>query len=142
MSNVFSLDALREETEKEFAPVKIGLSDGSEATLRSLVRLNKKTREEVLSTLKALQTISDSEETTIEDVDRMVDAASKILALTATNGKQLVKELDGDLSLTMKVLEAWLEATQPGEASNSPASSTSTASSSSPTSDTTTESTS
>ena len=129
MSNVFTLDSLREEVEKEFAPVKIGLSDGTEATLRSLVRLNKKTREEVLSTLKALQSVSDSEETTIEDVDTMVDAATKILESVATNGKNLVKELDGDLSLTMRVLEAWLEASQPGEASNSPASSTSTASS-------------
>ena len=129
MSNVFTLDSLREEVEKEFAPVKIGLSDGTEATLRSLVRLNKKTREEVLSTLKALQSVSDSEETTIEDVDTMVDAATKILESVATNGKKLVKELDGDLSLTMRVLEAWLEASQPGEASNSPASSTSTASS-------------
>lgn len=120
MSNIFTLDSLREEVEKEFAPVTIGLSDGTEVTLRNLLRLPKKTRDAVLETLKALGGVGDKDEVSSDEVDDLIDAASKILELVADQGKKLVKELDGDLALIMKVLEAWTEATQPGEARNSP----------------------
>lgn len=119
MSNVFTLDALREEVEREFAPIKIGLSDGTDATLKSMVRLPKKTRDAVLDTLGSLEDSGDSE--SADDIQKMLDAATSILELVADKGKQLTKEIGGDLALTMKVLEAWLAATQPGEARNSPA---------------------
>lgn len=135
MGNVFTLDSLREEVEKEFAPVKISLPDGTKVTLRSLVRLNKKDREAVLSALDDLddarsQDYESEEGKAADGVDKLAAAAAKVLTLVSDNGKALVRALNGDLALTMKVLESWMEATQVGEAENSPVSSTDTASSS------------
>ena len=122
MTNVFTLDALREEVEKEFAPVKIVVSDGSEVTLRNLLRLNKRDRDRVLEKLKVLESIEKSEsEEEGSDIDRLVETAVEIVTLVADDGKKLAKELDGDISLVLKVLEVWMESTQPGEAEPSPA---------------------
>jgi len=122
MSNVFSLDSFREEAEKEFAPVKIGLSDGTEVSLRSLIRLGKKDREKVLSLLDELQKDQESEEDDgLERIDRIAGITSELILLVSDrNGRTLVKEIDGDISLLLKVVETWMEATQPGEAESSP----------------------
>ncbi|AVR76331.1 tail assembly chaperone [Mycobacterium phage Annyong] len=118
MSNVFTLDSLREEADKQFAPFKVRLSDGTEVVLRNLLRLNKNDRKTVLASIEALKTEDESEEgRTLDDIDRMVDTVSKILELAAgKDSRKLLKELDGDLGLLMGVLEGWLEATSPGEA--------------------------
>lgn len=121
MANVFTLDSFREEAENEFAPVKIELSDGSQVTLRNLLRLSKKERDAVLEKLESLKGLEDSESGELSDVDTLTTAAIDILKLVADNGRKLAKELNGDVILIMRVLEAWLEATQPGEAQNSPA---------------------
>lgn len=126
MANLFTLDKLREDVSKEFAPVKIGLSDGTEVTLRNLLRLGKKDRETVLEKLKVLESVGekkddDEAKTTIEDLDRLAEAGNDILLLVADHGRKLVKELDGDFALILRVVETWMEATQPGEAQPSPA---------------------
>jgi len=119
MGNTFTLDSLREEVEKEFAPVKITLSDGTEVTLLSLLRLKGKDRKAVLEALDALE--ADDEASTSDEVDLTLATALTVLELVAKdNGKKLVKELGDDLALTMKVLNAWTAATQVGEAGNSP----------------------
>lgn len=121
MSNVFTLDSLREEVEKEYAPLKIQLSDGTEITLVSLLRLPKKSRDAVLAALDALDS-EDEGTTTSAGVDSTLATALKVLELVSgTGGKRLVKELGDDLALTMKVLNSWTAATQPGEAKSSPA---------------------
>lgn len=127
MGNVFSLDSFREEAEKEFAPLKIALSDGTEVTLRNLVRLGKKNREKVLELLKKLQPEKDEDGedkgTTLDELDELVEAIEQILVIIGgDNGKKLVKDLDGDISVSMRVIEAWMESTQPGEANSSPSS--------------------
>ena len=105
--------------EKEFAPVKITLSDGTEVTLLSLLRLKGKDRKAVLEALDALE--ADDEASTSDEVDLTLATALTVLELVAKdNGKKLVKELGDDLALTMKVLNAWTAATQVGEAGNSP----------------------
>jgi hypothetical protein len=116
MTNIFSLDDLREEVEREFAPVTIELSDGTEVTLRNLLRLPKGQRREVVSTLKVLEEVDGTDDS---DVEELLHAATSVLEIVADNGKKLAKELDGDLAVTMKVLERWMEATQPGEAKRS-----------------------
>lgn len=121
MGNVFTLDSLREEVEREFAPVEIGLSDGSTVTLRNLIRLPKKQREAALAKLKDLEDAEDSEGQT-DKFGALAEAALGVLAIVADDGGQLVKELDGDVGLTMKVLNVWMGASQPGEAQPSPAS--------------------
>lgn len=121
MGNIFTLDSLREEVEREFAPVEITLSDGSTVTLRNLIRLPKKQREAALAKLKELDAAEESDEET-DKFGAVAEAALEILALVADDGKGLVKELDGDVGLTMKVLSVWMGASQPGEAQPSPAS--------------------
>lgn len=124
MTNTFTLDNLRAEVEKQYAPVVIGLSDSTEVTLNNLLRLPRKTREAVLKLLHDVEdagsNVDDDEST--ENIELLVDAASQILLLVSDRfGPQLVKELDGDLTLTMKVLERWMEATRVGEAPRSDA---------------------
>ncbi|AFQ97393.1 tail assembly chaperone [Mycobacterium phage Rebeuca] len=122
MSNVFTLDSLREEADKTFAPVKVELSDGSQVTLRNLLRLAKGDRKKVLATLETLRSDEDKEGKTLDEIDTMVDAVTDVLKIVAgKDAAKLVKELDGDLGLLMGVLNHWLEETAPGEAQNSPA---------------------
>jgi len=124
MSNTFSLDDLREEVEREFQPVVITVSDGTEVSLRNLLRLPKKDRDAVMRLVTDLQDLNDTVadengEANTDDADRLVDTASEILALVADNGKKLIKELDGDLTLTMRVLEKWMASTSSGKAPQS-----------------------
>lgn len=121
MANVFTLDSLREEVEREFAPVEIVVSDGSKVTLQNLLRLKKKQRDVVLEKLKVLESVEKTDDDTNE-IELLAETASEILDLVADDGKKLLKELDGDVSVILKVLNKWMEATQPGEAQPSPAS--------------------
>ncbi|OBJ41323.1 hypothetical protein A5630_23065 [Mycolicibacterium mucogenicum] len=134
MSNIFTLDSLREEIEKEFAPAKAVLSDGTEIILRSLIRLGKSDRKAVSASIEAFQARlakqEAGEELTIDDVDYITDQVCSVLeTVAAANGKRLVREIGGDFQLAVSVLTQWQEATQLGEAESSPESSTETASS-------------
>jgi hypothetical protein len=111
----FTLDELRAEVEREFAPLTITLSDGTDCTMRHLLRLPGKVREQVVETLKLLE----PKEGEDQDVDATIDAATTILKLVSDNGAKLAKELDGDVAMTMKVLERWMASTQVGEATPS-----------------------
>ncbi|QXN73863.1 tail assembly chaperone [Mycobacterium phage Eaglepride] len=116
MSNVFTLDSLREEADKTFAPVKVELSDGTHVTLRNLLRLAKNDRKKILAALEELRNDDkEGEGKTLDEIDKMVDSVTEILKLVAgRDSAKLVKELDGDLGLLMGVLNNWLEATAPG----------------------------
>ena len=121
MSNLFTLESLREEADRSFRPVVITLSDGTECTLANLLRLLRKQRIEVTKLLKNLEhleggTADDLEE---DDVDAFLNTATEILTIVGDRGKKLVAEIDGDLTVTMKVMEKWMESTQSGEASGS-----------------------
>jgi hypothetical protein len=118
-TNVFTLDALREEADKEFAPFKVPLSDGTEVTLKNLLRLNTKVREAVLGALDALNS---DEDQTVEGIDGLISTATKIIDLVSdANGKKLIREIDGDIALLLTVIKAWMGETQLGEAESSPA---------------------
>lgn len=124
-SNVFTLDAMREATKKKFAPVKIGLSDGSSVELRSSLKLSKEDRKAVSAALGEFNEldVEDEDETTIE---LAVEAISRIFNLIADKPAKLLKDLDDSdllvkLSLMTDVLLLWAKETQLGEASNSPA---------------------
>lgn len=121
MGNVFTLDALREEVEKEFAPVEIVVSDGSTVTLRNLLRLPRGERGKVLEKLKVLEAHEDSEEGT-DEFARMADVAKEVLGLVADDGRKLLKDLGEDIAVILKVLNVWMGSSQPGEAQPSPAS--------------------
>lgn len=123
MTNTFTLDSLREEADKKFAPFKIPLSDGTQVTLRNFLRLSQKTREAVLEGINSLNADNDDEDTaSLDSIDRMAGTAARIIETVAdANGKKLTKEIDGDIALLMQVINAWMEATQLGEADSSPA---------------------
>lgn len=125
MSNVFTLDSMREEIEKEFAPCQIDLADGKVVTLRNLLRVPKKNREEVYTLLDELteaQKTSEGEEeanASLLSTERSAQIALKIFPLVADSeklGRQLVDSIEEDLALTLRVFSAWMEGTQAGEA--------------------------
>lgn len=121
MSNLFTLESIREEADRSFRPVVITLSDGTECVLSNLLRLPKKQRLEVTKLLKKLEHLEgeQSDELESDDVDVFLDTASEILSIVGDKGKKLVAEIGGDLTVTMKVMEKWMESTQSGEASGS-----------------------
>lgn len=132
LSNTFTLDALRNETIKKFAPVIIGLSDGSEVELKSLLRLGEKRRKAVLSILEDVQALNggtaneDSDDLDPDEAALLIESISKILEIIVTNSAQLLKELDHPdllikVSIMTEVLNRWIGGAQLGEADNSPA---------------------
>jgi hypothetical protein len=121
MSNLFTLQSIREEADRSFRPVVITLADGSECTLSNLLRLPKKQRLEVTRLLKKLEHLegNDPDDLESDDVDVFLETASQILCVVGDKGKKLVAEIDSDLTVTMKVMEKWMDSTQSGEASGS-----------------------
>lgn len=132
MSNLFTLDALREETLRRYAPVKVQLSDGSVVELKSILRLREQDRKEVLESIESLSSYEDDpevgEDEAIADyADMVIEVCTKIFKLIAKpSAKKLLAELDDD-DLTIKsnlytaVLSRWVSESQLGEVESSPA---------------------
>jgi hypothetical protein len=122
MSNVYSLDALRDDLDKEFAPLKLHI-DGEEVVLRNLLRLPEKDRSAVLAALKAVEDAQVDDESGVDELDVLVKHMQDLLQVVAAEGKgkKLVGAIGGDMALYMKIVQMWVEVTQPGEAANSPA---------------------
>ncbi|AIS73697.1 tail assembly chaperone [Mycobacterium phage Panamaxus] len=127
MANVFTLDSFREEVEKEFAPVKIEVDAETSVVLRNLLRVPRASREEIFGLLEQMDKMSEGkkeDEMTVEELEATAGIALKMVELVADSpagGRKLVAQLEDDLALTLKVFEAWMEATNPGEAQRSPA---------------------
>lgn len=119
----FSLDDLRAEIEREYAPLVIQ-AGGHEYRLTPLLRTDRKVREAVLERLTSLQKAHDDDEETVLDEDAALENVSLVLQAVTEDGQgpRLIEQLDGDLLLSMKLLEKWTERTQPGEAKDSPTS--------------------
>lgn len=119
MSNIFTLDSLDEEIEKEYAPLRFQV-DGEDIVLRSLLRIPRKERDAVVDRLKHLERNEDQDSL---DEDEALEAVQFVLQTVAEGkgqGDKLIKALGNDLLRNMKVLERWTEVTQPGEAKSSP----------------------
>lgn len=126
MTNSYSLADLRADLDKEFAPLSLDLGAGKSVVLRNLLRVTDAEREAVLSALAEVDELHDGEDdsaTSPEDMSRLSRAVELVLTTVAEPGKgpALAAALNGDLMLSMKVMERWTEATQPGEAEPSPA---------------------
>lgn len=132
MSNVFTLDALREETIKRYEPVSVQLADGSSIELKAVLRLGKKDREAVVAALDEMGKINtdevdeDDEEVVAEYAEKVCEIIEKIFKLIASKPKRLISELDHDdpaikANLYTAVLNKWIGETQLGEAESSPA---------------------
>ena len=124
MGNVFTLDSMREEIEKEFAPCQIEV-EGKTLTLRNLLRVPKKNREEIyalLDELGELQRLDDDEAGSLVNTEKSAQIALQILPLVADSeklGRTLVESIEDDLALTLRVFARWMEGTQAGEAEGS-----------------------
>jgi len=131
MSNIFTLDSLREETERRYAPLVVELSDGSSVELKSLLRLRKKERDEVVEALNAL---SDYEDDPDDDEDEAIqawsdlatDACGRIYRIIVKGStKKLFADLDDDdptikANLYTALLNHWVSESQLGEVESSP----------------------
>lgn len=121
-NNIFTLDSMRSEIEREFAPFQITI-DGKTLTLRNLLRVPKKHREEVYALLDELAAVSDKdEESSLSSTEKSAQIALKILPLVSDNEKLaniLVTNIEDDLALTLRVFSKWMAATQAGEAEGS-----------------------
>ncbi|AZV00820.1 tail assembly chaperone [Mycobacterium phage Malec] len=127
MTNVFTLDAMREETRKKYQPVKIGLSEDVTVELKPLLKLGKKTREAVVEAVKEMEDIPDIDEDD-EDADELLDeyaekvcdVVGKVFRLIATSPRKLLAELDTEeepqirAELYGAVLRTWMRETQLG----------------------------
>ena len=116
MSKVFTLDSLREEIEREYAPLRFQTAK-DEYVLQSILRVGSDERKAVLASLEALEG-QDEEKV---DPDAVLESVKFVLKTVTADrkGEKLLKELGDDLLLAMKLLEGWAEATQPGEAKRS-----------------------
>lgn len=121
MSNVYTLDTLRADLDNKFAPVEIDLGKGSPVVLRNLMRLSSTDRKAVMDAVAIVQ--KPREEGEAQDVDALMDGIKTVLSRVAADnrGKALTDAIGDDLGLAMHLMELWSEATQPGEAQNSPA---------------------
>lgn len=126
MTNVFTLDSLRDETVKRYEPVVLELGDGTSITLKSTLRLGKRDREAVLAAIKEIESIEedfdDDDEEMIDTYSELVCASiEKIFRLISSKPKRLLVELDNEdprikVSLYTAVLRRWMGGTQLGEA--------------------------
>lgn len=116
MANVFKLDNIIAEVEKENPPVEIDL--GTETVvLRNVMRLLETERAELKGLLKDLTPAEEGEEK-----DDLVVRIGRIFKVVAADGKGqlLIDTLGDDLGLVLKVFHLWEGAEDVGEASNSP----------------------
>ena len=123
MSNIFTLDAMREEIEREFAPFQIEI-DGKTLTLRNLLRVPRKNRDEVYNLLDEMSELQRQaeEDSSLTSTEKSAQIALHIFPLVADKpalAEKLVEEIQDDLALTLRVFSSWMEKTQAGEAEDS-----------------------
>ena len=125
MSNVFTLEALRNETIRRYAPTEVELDDGNVIELASILRLGEKDRLAVVSVIEDINALeagdSEDDESVAEWAELVVDACAKIFKLITPAHKKLIAGLDHDdptikANLYTAVLTRWVSDTQVGEA--------------------------
>jgi hypothetical protein len=129
MSNVFTLDALREETIRRYSPTEVDLGDGDSVELKSILRLGEKDRKAVLDAIEEINDIEyddEDEELVAEWADAVVDSCAKVFRVVASSPKKLMSRLEHEdpairANLYTAVLSRWVGESQLGEAKPSPA---------------------
>jgi hypothetical protein len=112
---VVSLNDINAEVAEQYAPVPFEDVPGGTVHLLPLLSLDPARSDKALKLIKSLRTAQRA-----DDVDAIVDLAKKLIEAVGEGdgGKRLVGEIKSVAAL-MKVIEHWMAATQPGEASNS-----------------------
>jgi chemotaxis protein CheY-P-specific phosphatase CheC len=118
VGNIFTLDSLREEVEKKYAPFVLEIGSGKQIELKNLLRLPKEQRTEVVGLLNELEKVQESDE---RDLDQLSEMALEVLrAVAGTQAAVLEKVLENDITMILSVLEHWMGGSQAGEAESSP----------------------
>ena len=115
MGKSFTLESWREEIDNKYAPVDIALPSGKVVTLPALLRMKGNQRAETQKLMSEMGEVQAAEDTTLDDV---VEVGKRALACIAgkADGKALVDAIGDDPALVLRVLEAWMDTSQPGEA--------------------------
>lgn len=126
MSNKFTLESIVEEIEKKYAPMTLTVN-GQDYVLVSLLRTSRKVRDSVQEKLKSMGGEPDEKgemkvDSTAMDEDKMIESFQFIISSVTKDGRgqSLVRALPNDMVVLMEIFKKWQEATQPGEASDSP----------------------
>jgi|SRR5690606_674357 len=121
--STYSLDELRSEIERKYAPVSIELNEYEKVVLRNLLRLPRRDRADVFVLMDALDALDNSDADRGADyLQEAADLAAQVLILVADSrhlGEKLIALIGDDLALTLRIFEDWMKATQPGEAESS-----------------------
>lgn len=129
MSNVFTLDALREETIRRYAPTEVDLGDGDTVELKSLLRLREKDRKAVIDAIEEINDLKYDDDADEDGVaewsEGVVASCTKIFRLISASPKKLIVALDHEdptikANLYTAVLSRWVGESQVGEAKPSP----------------------
>jgi hypothetical protein len=111
-NNTFTLDAMRAEIEKEFAPFTMDLGDGKVVVLRNLLRIPKKNRDTIYALLDDLNELQKNDEDSgLVNTEKSAQIALEIIPLVADSeklGRQLVEAIEEDLALTLRVFSSWM----------------------------------
>ncbi len=111
-----SLDDIRDSIEKEFVSTTITIGEESVKMVNPL-RMAKDQRAKLSKTLKAASTGGDDE--SLEDAFEKMIAVIRDAIPDAKQAKVLLDEIGDDMAVAVKVLDAYMEAMKPGEASGS-----------------------
>lgn len=110
----FTLDALREEADRKFAPTRIDVGGGVVVELESALRLPKNKRAKVQELEAEISSLQEKEGTTIEDLIALIHELFRQVAKKDAN--KLISALGDDIGVTLSVMEKYSEGTQLGEA--------------------------
>lgn len=118
--STITLDQIREDTERKYAPVVIDLGDGQSCSLRQALRLPKEQRKLIA---KLQNEVNDVDQEDDDAEDRMVSALQEILRTAAADrdsADALLDSVGDDLTVLLSIIEVYGKATQLPEASPSP----------------------
>lgn len=121
MTNMYTLDSIRNAAKKKYAPVTVGLGDGTEVELRGTIRLGQRERDKVKENLEVMELLDKGEgvdDISASDKELVVDGLNEIIKILAPgiDGRRLVSEIDGDLPTLIEVVNTWMKESQLGEA--------------------------
>ncbi|QFG04600.1 tail assembly chaperone [Mycobacterium phage Keziacharles14] len=125
MGNVFTLDSVREEVEKEFAPVTVDMGEVGSVILRNVLRVPKLRRDKVFKLIDELEATTKDDkgkaipedELGLEHMEKTAGIAVELIRLVSDNDKLadiLCTTLEDDVAMALGVFGKWMEITQPG----------------------------
>lgn len=122
----FTLDDIAEAADKQYGSMDIDLSNGEVVHLRNALRLSKQERKDLQALQSQLGESIDEDDDAAEDsvapeVDeqKILEESLVLVAHNKAMGRQLVKDLGGDLGKLLTVFKLYNKDTELGEASAS-----------------------